>query len=118
MCPRSEPSCSSTAQPRPLALSASSSPSQLTELDARAPVTPPVGAIHPALDGDEPEAPGLVRLELDEGGPHEVDRLEVPEVRLHDPPPTRQVHFVSPRLPGINTRLELCLLLREQLEPR
>jgi len=114
MCPRSEPSCSSTAQPRPLALSPSSSPSQLNSTHGRPSRRPWAQSIQPSTAMNR-KLPVWSAWSSMKGGPHEVDRLEVPEVHLHDPPPTRRVHFVPPRLPRIKTRLELCLLLREQL---
>src|SRR5450759_2368277 len=48
MCPRSEPSCSSTAQPRPLAVSPSSSPSQLNSTHGRPSRRPWAQSIQPS----------------------------------------------------------------------
>jgi hypothetical protein len=62
------------------------------ELDARAPVTLAVVAIHPPLHGDEPELAAPVGAELDEAGSQEVNGLRIPEVHLHDPPGTGHAH--------------------------
>jgi len=56
------------------------------ELDVRASRALLVAAVHPALHSDEPQPAGLVLAKLDEGGPHEIDRLSVPELHLDDPP--------------------------------
>ena len=74
MRPRSEPSSSSTAQPRPLAGSHSSFPSP-GELHTRPPVPLHLAAVHLPLDGDEAETAGAVLGELDERGRHEVQGL-------------------------------------------
>jgi hypothetical protein len=60
------------------------------ELDERAaiPLRPPV--VQPATNRDEPELTSPLPGELDEPGPGELDRVPIPVVHLHDPPPTSQ----------------------------
>jgi hypothetical protein len=91
MCPRNESSLSSAAQPRPLAGSPSSSPSQANSTHGRPSCWPWWQSIHP-LHGDEPELAAAVGAELDEAGSQEVDGLRIPEVHLHDPPGTGHAH--------------------------
>src|SRR6266498_4504243 len=62
------------------------------ELDTRAPIALAAVAVHPPLDGDEPEVAGPVGAELDMARPDEVDSLSIPEVHLHNPPHTVHVH--------------------------
>jgi hypothetical protein len=88
--PLSVPSLSRAAQPRPLAGSQSSCPSQVNSTEARA-----VPAIHPSLDRDEPEPARSVLAELDESRAHQLDRLliqssisdmrHVPTMRISSP---------------------------------
>src|SRR6266545_6054671 len=62
------------------------------ELDTRAPIALAAVAVHPPLDGNEPEMPGPVGAELHVAGPEEVDSLSIPEVHLHNPPHTGHTH--------------------------
>ena len=55
------------------------------EVDAGPAVPLPVPAVHPPIDGYEAELTALA-LELDEGGPEEINRLLVPDVHLRDAP--------------------------------
>ena len=95
MCPRSEPSSSSTAQPRPLVWSPSSLPSQVNSAPGR-PSVLVAAAVHPSVHGDEAEAAGTVLTELDMGGSHQVQGVGVPEVRRRDPPLTDEPHPAPP----------------------
>src|SRR6266852_9193790 len=72
------------------------------ELHARAPIPGRLAAIHPPLHRDETEAARPVLAELDERGPHQVQGLPVPQLRLYDPPPARDAH--RPSLPVTRRR--------------
>src|SRR5260221_10733853 len=81
------------------------------ELNTRTAVARRVAAIDLTFDGDESEAACALLVELDEGGADQVQVIPIPELHLHDSPPTRDVRHLCPPadrepglVPGINLR--------------
>lgn len=67
------------------------------ELDGSGAVVFGWADVHPVLDRDEPKAALLPVGELDERRTEEIDRILVPEVRLHDAPPARELRHLRHR---------------------